>query len=214
MSRLGFIFLCCGILCVAGCGRWLRPWQPAAPGEGYTGPGVIPNPAALPPLEDQFVWQQVVDVVDDYFRVAREQPVQNSNGVTLEGRLESAYRIGAGLFEPWRRDSTVGFERLQSTLQTIRRRATVVVRPSPAGYDIEVIVRKELEDVDRNQGSGSASASMRHDGTVVRTDSIVDSKQTTLGWIPQGRDPTLEQVILRDIVGRLTGPERQKLLHH
>ncbi len=198
------------LLCV-GCGSLLGPKPPPAP------PAlIIPNPAAIPAREDQFVWLQVVDVVDDYFRIVSEQPVQNRDGLTLEGRIETAYKIGAGYFEPWRRDTTPGFERLQSTLQTIRRRAIISVRANGAGYDIEAIVLKELEDVDRTQRSGASAATQRHDGTVVRTESIVDAEQTTLGWIPQGRDASLEQVLLRDIVGRITGPEvpRKKLLHH
>lgn len=199
-----------GMLLCVGCGSFLGPLRGPAPP-----PLIIPNPAAIPARDDQFVWLQAVDVVDDYFRIVTEQPVQNRDGLLLEGRIETAYRIGASYFEPWRRDTTPGFERLQSSLQTIRRRAIVSVRPNGGGYDIEVIVLKELEDVDRSQRSGAAAATQRHDGTIVRTDSIVDAEQTTLGWIPQGRDPSLEQVILRDIVGRITGPEvKKKHLHH
>ena len=191
-----------------GCGSWFHPAQLAAPP-----PQPIANPALLPPLEDKFVWQQIVDVVDDYFRIIREQPAINQGGVQLEGRLDSAYRTGASVFEPWRGDSTPGFERLQSTLQSIRRRAVVNVRPRSAGFEIEVIVLKELEDVDRSQDGGATSATERHDGTVVRTETSVNTGQNTLGWIPQGRDMSLEQVILQDIIGRLTGPEQRRKLH-
>jgi hypothetical protein len=191
-----------------GCGSWFHPAQLNAPPAQP-----IANPALLPPLEDQFVWLQVVDVIDDYFRVIREQPAINHGGVQLEGRLDTAYRIGSGIFEPWRGDSTPGFERLQSTLQSIRRRATVSIRPRSAGYEMELIVLKELEDVNRSQHGGASAATQRHDGTVVRTDDSTNDEQTTLGWIPQGRDMSLEQVMLHDIIGRLTGPEQKKLLH-
>ena len=100
-----------------------------------------------------FVWSQVVDAVDDYFRITREQPVQNSDGIILDGRIETSYRIGASLLEPWRKDSTAGFERLQSTLQSIRRRCIVIVRPRGAAYTIGVVVQKDLEDTDRSQYS-------------------------------------------------------------
>lgn len=164
----------------------------------------VPNPLELPPAQDDFVWMQVVDAVDDYFRIAREQPVQNSNGIVLDGRLETAYRIGGSVFEPWRKDSTPGFERLQSTLQSIRRRATVKVRPSGAAYTIEIIVQKDLEDTDRSQYATESTATHRHDGTVLRSSNGYDDSPQTLGWIPLGRDATLEQVILNDIFGRLT----------
>jgi hypothetical protein len=165
-----------------------------------------PNPAFIPPLEDQAVWLQIVDVVDDYFRIQVEQPVQRRAEVMLEGRLETTYRPGASLLEPWRPDSSPGFERWQSTLQSIRRKGIVTVRPRPNGYEVEAIVLKELEDVDRNQESGSASTAIRHDGTVIRTENDLEADQITLGWIPQGRDFALEQRILMDIVGRLSGP--------
>ena len=99
-----------------GCGRLLYRVKNDIP-ESF-----VPNPLELPPARDEFVWSQVIDAVDDYFRVAREQPVQNSEGIVLDGRVETAYRIGASIFEPWRKDSTAGFERMQSTFQSIRRR--------------------------------------------------------------------------------------------
>lgn len=174
----------------------------------------VPNPLELPPAKDDFVWSQVIDAVDDYFRIVREQPVQNSDGIILDGRVETSYRIGASLFEPWRKDSTSGFERLQSTLQSIRRRAIVTVRPRGAAYTIEVIVQKDLEDTDRSQYSTESTAAQRHDGTIVRREDGFDDSPQTLGWIPLGRDASLEQVILRDIFGRITKPDSRGILGH
>ncbi len=147
---------------LTGCGRLAYRLDNSVP-ENF-----VPNPLELPPAEDDFVWSQVVDAVDDYFRIAREQPVQNSGGIILDGRVETSYRIGASLLEPWRKDSTSGFERLQSTLQSVRRRAIVTVRPGAAGYILEVIVQKDLEDTDRSQYATESTARTRHDGTVVR----------------------------------------------
>ncbi len=201
------------ILVGVGCGQLKYRLNNAAP-ESY-----MPNPLELPPGEDDFVWSQVVDAVDDYFRIAREQPVQNKNGLVLDGRLETTYQVGASIFEPFRKDSTPGFERLQSTLQSIRRRAIVTVRPYGAAYQIEVIVQKDLEDTDRslNSTESSLSGSTRHDGTIVRAPGVTadpsQSTPQTLGWIPLGRDVSLEQVILRDITGRLTQPDAAGLLH-
>ncbi|MCA9139702.1 MAG: hypothetical protein KDB00_23180 [Planctomycetales bacterium] len=170
----------------------------------------IPNPLELPPLEDQFVWSQVVDTVDDYFRISREQPVQNSNNFLLDGRVETSYRVGASVMEPWRKDSTAGFEALQSTLQSIRRKATVTVRPRGAGYTIEVIVQKDLEDTDRTQYATETTASRRHDGTVVRQVGGTGDSPQTLGWISLGRDTSLEQRILADIFSRLTAKDARR----
>ncbi|MGB7328782.1 MAG: hypothetical protein WBD31_28145 [Rubripirellula sp.] len=174
----------------------------------------VPNPLELPPANDVFVWSQVIDAVDDYFRIVREQPVQNSDGIILDGTVETSYQIGASLLEPWRKDSTAGFERLQSTLQSIRRRATVTVRPRGAAYTIEVIVQKDLEDTDRSQYATESTAAVRHDGTIVRQEDGYDDSPQTLGWIPLGRDASLEQVILRDIFGRITQADSKRPLHH
>ena len=193
---------------VAGCGRLLYRFSTPVP-ETF-----IPNPVDLPPVEDTFVWLQVVDVADDYFRIQREQPVQNRPELVLQGRLETSYRIGASLLEPWRKDSTAGFERLQSTLQSIRRRATIVVQPTATGYSLEVVVLKELEDTDRSQDATEGASAIRHDGTVLRKDDLIEGVPSTLGWIPLGRDASLEQVILQDILGRVTQPDGGSLLHH
>lgn len=174
----------------------------------------VPNPLELPPAEDAFIWSQVIDAVDDYFRISREQPVQNSDGILLDGRLETSYRIGASVFEPWRKDSTAGFERLQSTLQSIRRRATVTVRPRGAAYVIEVVVQKDLEDTDSTQYATESAEAIRHDGTVLRKEDTYDGSPQTLGWIPLGRDASLEQVILRDIFDRITQADSDRRIHH
>lgn len=173
----------------------------------------VPNPLELPPAPDRFVWSQVVDAVDDYFRITREQPVQNSDGIVLDGRIETSYQVGASIMEPWRKDSTAGFERLQSTFQSIRRRAIVMVRPNGAGYTIEVVVQKDLEDAD-GQNTVESGTVVRHDGTIVRKDEAIDGGPQTLGWISLGRDASLEQVILRDIFGRITQADRNRRRRH
>jgi hypothetical protein len=179
-----------------------------------TPPTFVSNPVSLPPAEDNFVWLQVVDVVDDYFHIRTEQPVQNRGDIVLDGRLETSYRAGASITEPWRKDSTSGFERLQSTLQSIRRRVIVTVRPQGAAYELEVVVQKELEDTDRSQFATEGAGSPKREVTIVRTDDGVDDTPRTLGWIPLGRDESLEQVILQDILGRVTKADKRRLLHH
>lgn len=189
-----------------GCGTLLYRLKTRPPAQ------IVPNPLMLPPAEDTFVWLQVVDVVDDYFRIRSEQPVQNRGEMILEGRLETSYKVGASLSEPWRKDSTDGFERLQSTLQSIRRRAIVFVRPVGAGYEIEVVVQKELEDTDRSLDAIEGAVNLR-DNTVSRRRSKTGDGPITLGWIPLGRDASLEQLILQDILGRVTQRDRRPLGH-
>ena len=209
-SRTGpLAFLAAGLalLLTSGCGQLAYRLTNPAPQQ------FVPNPLQLPPAEDDFVWSQVVDAVDDYFRIAREQPVQNSDGIVLDGRIETTYQIGASLLEPWRKDSTAGFERLQSTLQSIRRRAIITVRPDGAAYIIEVVVQKDLEDTNRSQSAAESGSITRHDGTIVRQSDAFDDSPITLGWIPLGRDASLEHVILNDIFSRITQPDGDRLFH-
>lgn len=200
----GILFALCVCALFGGCGQLAYRLDRRAPEQ------FIPNPLELPPLDDQFVWSQVVDTVDDYFRIAREQPVQNSNNFLLDGRVETSYRVGSSVLEPWRKDSTAGFEALQSTLQSIRRKATVIVRPRGAGYSVEVIVQKDLEDTDRTQYATETTATRRHDGTIVRQVGGSGDSPQTLGWISLGRDTSLEQRILRDIFQRVTEQDARR----
>ncbi|MCO8122255.1 hypothetical protein NHH03_10935 [Stieleria sp. TO1_6] len=204
MSALGSFLI---LLAVVGCGQLAYRLDRRPP------PEFIPNPLELPPADDKFVWSQVIDTLDDYFRISREQPVQNSNNMLLDGRVETSYQIGASVLEPWRKDSTAGFEALQSTLQSIRRKATVTVRPRGAAYTIEVIVQKDLEDCDRTQYATETTATRRHDGTIVRTQNQNADTPQTLGWISMGRDTSLEQRILRDIFARVTKRDGRRGLH-
>jgi hypothetical protein len=197
----------CLIVTASGCGTLLYRLKTRPPSQ------IVPNPLTLPPAEDTFVWLQVVDVVDDYFRIRSEQPVQNRGEVVLDGRLETSYKVGASISEPWRKDSTDGFERLQSTLQSIRRRAFVFVRPVGAGYEIEVVVQKELEDTDRSLDA-TEGAVVARENTVARGRARNVEGPITMGWIPMGRDASLEQTILQDILGRVTQADRRPLGHH
>ena len=184
------------LLVVSGCAthwRFLGRSDPVVP---------IQNPVIIPVSDREFVWDQVVDTLDDYFRISAEDRVRVVGGILTEGHIETFPVVGATLFEPWRRDSTPGAERLHSTLQSIRRRAQVRVMPVTNGYSIEVAVFKELEDVSRPEYSTVSGPTMRHDGAFVRVETGPESLPITLGWIPLGRDVSLEQQILAEIQAR------------
>lgn len=178
----------------------------------------LANPFQVGQADPALVWLQVVDAVDDLFPVKSESPVRKDSIAWLEGRLETFPEVGATIFEPWRRDSTPGFERLQSTFQTIRRTAYVKVLPGPDGYLIDVKVVKEQEDVDHSQYPTAGSSVQRHDGSVVRSSNVLGDLPTTIDWYPAGigRDLDLERRLSERIAGRLTNvesPERRLLDH-
>jgi hypothetical protein len=202
-----------------------NPFAPLPEGTviGPTGPiapaGVQPvkSSAVIPPLDAETVWTQMVDVADDYFKVAAEQRVTFANGVPTEGRIDTFPQTGATLLEPWRADS-IGFrERLEATLQSIRRIGTMRLTPDPAGWRIEVVVNNELENLARPMRATAGGASFRNDDSLYRYGTPlptlgqqvgdqprpVAAPTPNLGWIPLGRDPLLEQRMLAKVLARL-----------
>ncbi len=163
----------------------------------------LPNPLQVSVTDQEFLWTELVDTLDDYFPLAREQRVRWVGDVMTEGRIETQPVTGATVMEFFRRDATYGFERWHGTFQSIRRQAEVRVIPSASGFNVQVIVRKELEDVDRPELATVGGAVQRHDGTLVRPQRTTVGGVINLGWIPQGRDTELEQKILADLYARL-----------
>lgn len=165
----------------------------------------VANQTLVPVSNPDFAWDQIVDVVDDYFEIDREDRVRQVGDVITEGRINTFPVVGATYFEPWRRDSVGSYERTLATLQTIRRFAIVRVIPAPQGYVIDVAVFKELEDLKQPEHSTSGMASFRNDSAPQGFSEPVGMQPTELGWIPLGRDPALEQRILEKLNGRLGG---------
>ena len=189
---------------------------PLPPGAApmMVGPGAPPpvvgvdpaNPISVPVVDDDLAWDQIVDVVTDYFRIAREQRARRGNDGWCEGRIETVPLDGATVLEPHRHDSVGSFNRWESTFQSIRRRATVRVIPDANGYLVEVIVEKELEDLPRPERSTAGAASFRSDISLPspRLEPISRVRQSPC-WLPLGRDPALEQRMLAEIHARLNG---------
>ncbi|MDR1385338.1 MAG: hypothetical protein LBJ67_16035 [Planctomycetaceae bacterium] len=154
------------------------------------------NPMYIASNDADMVWDRVVDAVDDYFEIEREEPVRLYGS---EGRIDTHPRIAATYLEPWFSDSVTAEERLESTCQTIRRRATVRVVPENIGFSIFVSVYKELEDMQRPLGSNSGTASFTYTNTINTINNNITDAPVSSGWISQGRDPALEQRILLKI---------------
>jgi len=162
------------------------------------------NPMYVPLSDREVLWNELINTVDDYFRIQREERVRLVGGVLTEGTVETYPQPGATVLEPWRRDSTPGFERQFATLQSIRRRAVVHVRPqTDGGYLVDVAVYKELEDLSQPEHSTVSVEAPRHDSGPTRVTRELHFGPTTLGWIPLGRDTALEQRILTQLRQRL-----------
>jgi hypothetical protein len=188
-----------------GCGHhWRGSWQAQPLAEVP----LIENPLFAPVADSELVWSQVVDTLDNHFRIRSEQRVQWAGDVPLEGRLETFPSDGSTLLEPWRSDSSPGYEKVHATLQSLRRQASVRVTPAAGGYLIEVVVVKELEDAEYPEYATAGTADGIRAGRPNDPRRDSESLPVTLGWIPAGRDIALEQRLLGEIRDRLTGIER------
>jgi len=189
------------ICMLAGCAapnRWALPTE-------QQGSVVFGNPLFVPATDPEYVWETVVDVVDDYFRIEHEQPVRVVENTLTEGRLETFPEPGATVFEPWRRDSANAYERLESTLQSTRRRAVVRVIPAQGGYWIDIAAFKELENAAAPMNATAGSTTFRYETSLNRVTDPIAEQEINIGWIPQGRDPVLEQRMLGQVQTRLAG---------
>ena len=194
-----FVLNLCLLLLVTLCG--CRMFSTTA----YSGAvqSEVPNPLTVPPYDRTLVMDQVSDELDNYFRIYKEEQIRIVDNVMTEGWIETHPQIGGTIFEPWRKDSTRGFERLYATLQTVRRFAKVRVIPTGNSYLIDVKVYKELEDRQFPQYSNYTGRQLRHDNSLDIDRNDIDNAPNE-GWIPLGRDFSLEQQILRNIQSRIT----------
>jgi hypothetical protein len=163
------------------------------------------NPAFIPGNEYQRVWETVVDVAEDYFRIEREEPVRLVGNVLTEGRLYTFPETSSTYFEPWRRDTADPYDRLEATLQTLRRRAEIRVLPAEGGFWVDVAVYKELEDLVQPEMSTAGAATFPTGSSQVRVINPVGGQETHAGWICKGRDPNLEEQMVCQIRARLSG---------
>jgi len=187
------------VLALLACGCAPLAWNPRP----YATQITQANPALVTIQDPDYVWEQVVEVVDDYFKIERQERVRVVGDVMTEGYVETFPTPGATLLEPWHHDSVDFHERLESTLQTIRRRALVRVIPDSQGFLIEVAVFKELENLPRPERSTAGGATFRYDESIQRYREPTGDPVLPMGWIPQGRDVALEQVMLEKLAERL-----------
>lgn len=154
------------------------------------------NPAVVAAPSYDALWETTVRVLEKYFDIAYES--------RYDGRIETKPLASANLLEFWRPDAVDFRERVEATLQTIRRRGFVLIQPSPAGgFAITVEIYKELEDLRQPAyatfGGGTFIPSIQPISETIVTSPI----SATDGWISLGRDQKLEARILHELNERL-----------
>ncbi len=158
---------------------------------------VSENPLVVPSSDFETVWKASVVAVDEYFDIASERREQR--------KIVTQPKTGATLLEPWEGDSVGFHERLESSLQSIRRIAFVTVDPATngQGWAVRVEVYKELEDLLQPDRQSMGRAVFNNIQTVNRSREVVGPVQIPGGWISRGRDTKLEQAIIAKIRAEL-----------
>lgn len=157
----------------------------------------VSNPLIIPSVDFETIWNSTVAVIDEYFEIASENRQQR--------RIVTQPNVGGSVLEPWNEDAGDMYDRLESTLQTIRRFAIVTVDPDPTGmgYGVRVEVFKELEDMVRPERAPAGRAIFSNEIPVNRAREVVGPVDLPAGWIPRGRDLVVEQAILRKLQRKL-----------
>ncbi len=154
-----------------------------------------PNPLFVSTTNEDFLWERMVETLEDF-----QFPIRRENRQSRV--IETDYKVGASLFEPWHGDS-VGFtNRLESTLQSVRRRVVVTMIPSDQqpGYTVSVEAYKEFEDLPGVAANSPGGATFLESKPLDRDLNLVVGQSAPSGWMWAGRDYQLEQ----SIVGQLS----------
>ena len=182
-------FVACPVAVAAVC--WLLAMTV---GCASSRPMIVSNPVFVPASTQHSAWERTVDVLHAFhFPIAREN--------RLDGVIETDFRVGSGVLEPWHGDSVGAANRLESTLQSIRRKVKVDLTPVEGGYLVGVEAYKELEDLSGTAENSTGAATFRKSSPLERNLSVVVGQTSPSGWISLGRDTDLEQSILNNLQG-------------
>lgn len=152
-----------------------------------------PEPIFVTGTDVEPVWERIIDVLHDYpFEIARE----NKNDLVIETR----YKIGSNLLEPWHRESVGLRNRVESGLQTIRRKVFVALARNEGGFAITVRADKEIANSPGPSQNTTGGATFQDNRPLQRdVNAVVDATSLPEGWTSRGRDYALEQ----DLAGRI-----------
>ena len=163
-----------------------------------SGPTPVRTPVAssavqIPIQRYDEMWERTISTLNRFhFQVARESK--------LEGVIETHYRAGANLLEPWHPDSVGYANRLESTLKSIRRRVVVTFEGSTQDtFILNVRVDKDVEDVPGVTANYEGGATFQESQPLQRDLDQVLGQSDPSRWISKGTDPLLEAEILRHI---------------
>jgi hypothetical protein len=153
------------------------------------------NPLFVQTNNEEMLWERTIDVLHTYlFEIEREDRF---------GRvIETQFKVGSGILEPWHHESVGLANRMESSLQSIRRKVFVYVTPAEngTGYFVTVEAVKQLEDLKGGLAANSTGAATFSENQPLQRDlNYVVGQTRPSGWIPKGRDLLLEQEIISEL---------------
>lgn len=153
------------------------------------------NPLFVQTNNEEMLWERTIDVLHTYlFEIEREDRF---------GRvIETQFKVGSGVLEPWHHESVGLANRLESSLQSIRRKVLVYVTPAEngTGYFVTVEAVKQLEDLQGGLAANSTGAATFSENKPLKRDlNYVVGQTRPSGWIPKGRDLLLEAEIISEL---------------
>jgi hypothetical protein len=151
----------------------------------------VTNPMFVASTNEELVWERAIDVLHDFqFEIAQEN--------RLGKVIETAPKPGAGLLEPWHPDSVDLPNRLESSLQSVRRIVQISFQPSDQqpGYMVTVAAYKEIEDLPGVAANSPGAATFSESTPLQRDLDSVVGQSAPSEWIRVGRDLALEQALL------------------
>jgi len=150
------------------------------------------NPVFIPLGPDSYgqVFENCLRVLGDYgFEILESN--------RYWGNIDCLPRTAPGLGLFLKPGSPDLYDRLLCTTQSYRHRVSMRIQPADnGGFFIEVVARKELEDVPRPIRATVGAAVFRNEPSVERQFEVIDPTLYESTWIPQGRDVPLEQAML------------------
>ena len=169
----------------SGCARIRAPFEP---------PIAMANPSFGSLTNDEVLWERTIDVLHGYqFEIARED--------RFSRLIETQYKTGSSVLEPWHKETIGLANRLESTLQSVRRRVSVSFLPAEQqpGYLMTVEAYRELEDVMGIAANSPGAATFQESRPLDVDLNPVVGQTAPSGWVPAGRDFDLEQSLLRSL---------------
>ncbi len=150
-------------------------------------PVSAPNPMFVTTNNEDQLWERVVETLEDY-----QFPIRKENRMSRV--IETDYKVGASLFEPWHSDSVGVADRLESTLQSVRRRVIITLVPNEQqpGYLVHIEAQKEFEDLPGLAANSPGGATFLESRPLDRDLNLVSGQSAPSGWMSAGRDYKLE----------------------